>query len=151
MSIVTLDDRLAATGHDVPGFGGVDWEDDGVYVYMMDTSQQEAAEQAARTLAQGRSISQVWTRQADYTMAQLASWYRPMYFAILGKIDGVQSTDLAEQKNRLHVGITSEEAQGPVEAELAELGIPREAVIIEVEPQIKSMSHGAEDEDNHGT
>ena len=66
----------------VPGFGGLflDPNDNAiVYVYMADSSQQEAAEESARIIL-GRErfeqeIREVRVLQAQYSMRQLSTWY----------------------------------------------------------------------------
>ena len=133
---------LEDTAKEVSGFGGLyrDKEDKTiVYVYMMDTSNQEDAERAARMLLGDRPISKVITVQADFTMTQIAEWYRLLRPEILDEIDGVQSSGISEGKNRITVGLVTSDSKDQVEKKLTELGIPREAVIIEVKGPIERL------------
>ena len=50
---------------------------------------------------------------------------------------GVTTLDIDDFSNRLRIGVEEAGVEGRVEAELARLGIPREAVDIEVEPPVE--------------
>lgn len=53
----------------------------------------------------------------------------------------VVSTDIDEVRNRLAVGIKSESRRARAAAQLRSVGIPKEAVIIEVAPSVQLASH----------
>lgn len=130
------DQRLADTGAQVPGFGGLylDRDNSIVHVFMLDHSQLDAAKQAAESILGverfSRKIREVRTEQAQYTIVQLSAWYEHVRML---SVPGIVSTDLSEGENRLAVGVEDTAAQAAVQAELAKLGIPLEAVIVRIE------------------
>ncbi|MBI4497462.1 MAG: hypothetical protein HY689_06155 [Chloroflexi bacterium] len=130
-------ERAAQGGPDevIPGFGGLflDPQDNRIaYVYLLDPSQQEAADRAARALLGSRAIREVRVLQGRYTMGQLSAWYNRMRDTVWS-VKGLVWTDLDERNNRIALGMAPQPgAQEDVEAALAPLGIPREAVHIEV-------------------
>ncbi len=123
----------------VPGFSGLflDPNDNAiVYVYMADSSQQEAAEEAARIIL-GRErfeqeIREVRVLQAQYSMRQLSTWYNLMRDAVWSVAE-VSWTDLNEGNNRIEIRMLPRPgARQEMEAALAPLNIPENAVVIEV-------------------
>ncbi len=116
----------------VPGFGGYYVEGGIVYVYMKDLTRQEAAEEAARILMGDRPISEVRVLPARYTISQLGAWYSRMH-NLVGFIGGLCSTDLDEAHNALTYGFEDRPGvQRDVDALIAALGIPQDAVSIEI-------------------
>ncbi len=101
---------------------------------MLDHSQLDAAKQAAESILGverfSRKIREVRTEQAQYTIVQLSAWYEHVRML---SVPGIVSTDLSEGENRLAVGVEDTAAQAAVQAELAKLGIPLEAVIVRIE------------------
>ena len=126
----------AGPGEVVPGFGGLflDANDNSiVYVYMLDPSQQEAAELAVRIILD-KSVTEVRVLQGKYSWGQLLGWYREAQ-DIVWRIAGIQSSDIDEGLNRIEFNFqTSYSAQQAREA-LATTSIPDEAVIFNVAPQ----------------
>lgn len=132
------DQRLAEAGAAVSGFGGayLDPEDNGIaYVYMLDTSQQEEARRALEKYGGAervaREIREIRLLQGQYSMADLSRWYQPLR---MFWTEGVNTTDLAEHKNRILIRVLDEQTKARVEAEIDRLGIPRAAVEFEVGP-----------------
>ena len=126
---------LADVGAAFPGFGGYYRErpDNTIaFVYMLDTSQQQEARQALEMLMGerfDRKIREVRVVQGQYGMTELSQWYQPVRMLA---VDGIRWGDLDEGKNRIRIGVWDQAASGRVEAELAQLGIPRGAVVIEI-------------------
>jgi hypothetical protein len=134
----TFDDQLAAVAMQVPGFGGMFYDQDGtLQVYMV--GQRGPANEAltslledvlAREVGRGARLSSrgMEFREAKYDFLELHRWQQQMTPEVLA-IPGVVSTDTAEDKNRLQIGITGEPGTAEaVEEALSKLGIPREMV-----------------------
>ena len=71
--------------------------------------------------------------RGTYTITQLAQWYDTLRSEGIWDQNGVITTDLNEGRNKLYVGIIAEDNISGVQIFLDKAGIPREAVIIEVE------------------
>lgn len=103
----TYDDLLLRVAQQVPAFGGMFFEFAGrqytgvLYIYLVDPSQKEK------------------------------EWFDRM--SILHHLPEVTMSDIDDAKNRLTIGLEKMDAEAVslVEHELARLGIPREAVILE--------------------
>ncbi|HKQ76073.1 MAG TPA: hypothetical protein VJ810_20430 [Blastocatellia bacterium] len=149
--IETPDDRLAEVGKQVPGFGGMFFDQDGtLQVYMVnqkgpvsDALMASLDEIITREIGGGERLSSkgIEVLEGQYSFLDLHSWHQQMSPTVLS-IPGVISTDNDDGENRLRVGIT--DAPGVAEAvekQLSELGIPREAVVIseakEVWPELR--------------
>jgi hypothetical protein len=126
-------------GEVVPGFGGIflDPNDNSIaYVYMVDPSQRDLAKEAARIMLGHQrfeqQIREVRVVKADYSISQLNEWYGRMW-NVVHTVEGVSWTDLNEGKNRIAIGMIARlGARQEMEALLTSLGIPLEAVIIQV-------------------
>ncbi len=70
------------------------------------------------------------TLQAQYTMLDLGAWYSQMRDKVW-EYDEVVRTDLAEQRNRIVIGVEDLSIRRDLEGTLTELGIPLGAVVIE--------------------
>lgn len=142
----TSDDLLGEANKEVPGFGGLflDPKDNGiVYVYMLDPSQQEEAERAAKNSLDPdlfKRVRQVRVLQGQYSFIQLREWYdRFNQEGTVPNIPELTMSGIDKGKNRIAIGVDNniyiEKVQKVVEEVLAKLGIPREAVIIRVVPR----------------
>ena len=149
----THDDLLAEVGRRVPEFGGMYLSEDNsiLYVYLTDGVQdglrhkavKEAIEQVFKSgLTTGRTLRIV---PAQYTMSQLYGWYRQMMFAAFANSTVVVMTDLDEGQNRLEIGVESLNVVPDLERMLANLSIPREAVVISERERPISASHTLRD------
>jgi hypothetical protein len=142
--LITMDQLLGEAGAVVSGFGGLYLDKDDntiVYVYMLDTSQEAEARVAATSvLGPQRPVRDVHTLQAQYSMTQLKEWYDRSWMEVI-VLPGVVGTDLQEGANRLLFGIESEAVRPSVEKVLTRLGVPLEAVIIEIMPPYQSQGH----------
>jgi hypothetical protein len=72
--------------------------------------------------------------EGDYDIKQLVKWRAGLYRMLA--LPGVISTDLDERRNRLAIGIETPGSRPEVEAALDSLGVPREAVIIEIDQPV---------------
>jgi len=137
-----LDGRFLELAHQVPGFGGYFFDDNGdLNVYLTDLSKEPAARAAVADVAQRRfqRHQQPWSRpaaiivrHADFDFPQLQGWRAR--FSALPIIAGVQLVDVDEKMNRIYIGVTNEEAVPRVLARFDALGAPRSAVTVEVVP-----------------
>lgn len=121
-----------------PGFGGLflDRDDNSIaYVYMLDPSQQEEAEEAARKElgeTEFSRIREVRTLQGQYSMSQLTRWYEWVRNSIW-EVEGIQFTDLNEAKNRIQIGMSPRPgARVEMQDIVDSVSVPLGAVIIEV-------------------
>ncbi len=154
---MTLDEDLLKIAQQVPGFGGMYIDEDGVLnVYMLEEPADAAAMVERRAqlektlsavygadfLARGRlervdpdaeptaaAPLTIKIVKGAYDIPQLADWRRKADGVLA--IDGVVFTDLDERSNRLKVGIAPGAARERVQAALKESGIPPDAVILE--------------------
>jgi hypothetical protein len=136
----TSDDRFAAVARQVPGFGGMFYDQDGILqVYLLE--QKEPVSDAlmaslndaiTREVGRGEHLSSkgIEVLEGQYSFLDLHSWQQQMSPTMLA-LPGVVFTDIDESKNRLRIGITDSPGMTEtVEKSLSELGIPREAVLI---------------------
>jgi len=157
--VITLDEKLLKVAENVPGFGGMFFDNNGdLNVYLVsadrllnaqDSKAREALIEAAITaifgedvLDQGRDhhpevqeryvpiqAPRIKIVKGDYEILQLVKWRTGIDRGL--EVPGVVLTDLDEQQNRLKVGIEPSASYERVEAALKKLGVPLEAVIIE--------------------
>jgi len=136
----SLDEQLANIAKQVPGFGGMFFDQDGtLQVYMEGqkvppsaTSMAFLEEVINREVGGGERLSSrgMEILQGQYDFLTLHNWQQQMTPEVLD-IPGVVSTDNHEGKNRLEIGITGERGTAEaVEEVLSKLGIPRAAVNI---------------------
>jgi hypothetical protein len=136
----SLDEQFAAIARQVPGFGGMFFDQDGtMQVYMV--GHKGPANEAltallddvlAREIGGGERLSRSGMEilEAEYNFADLHQWHQQMSPEVLD-IPGVVYTDNNERENRLQIGITNSPGTAEaVEGALSKLGIPRAAVNI---------------------
>lgn len=134
----SMQDRLART---VPGFGGFFLDDsDRPTAFLTDDVNRGAAMQAlnAELRQMGLSRGDVRVLPAAYRWSELSAWHEQGTGAALG-IDGVVWTDADESSNRVRIGVADLAAMGRVRAEMARLGIPAGAVLVERADPIENM------------
>jgi hypothetical protein len=146
----TFDDKLAEVAMQVPGFGGMFFDQDGtLQVYMVGQKEPMSAtsmafleDVIAREIGGGERLSGrgVEVREGQYDFLTLHRWQQQMTPEVLA-IPGVVSTDTAEDKNRLQIAITGEPGTAEaVEEALSKLGIPREMVeVYETKPIVQYL------------
>jgi hypothetical protein len=150
--IETSDDRFAEVARQVPGFGGMFFDQDGtLQVYML--GQKEPVNEAmtaflddviTREVGRGERLSGrgVEILEGQYDFLALHRWQQQMSPAVL-TLPGVVFTDIDETTNRLRIGITDSPGMTEAVGEyLSKLGVPREAVLIsetkEVWPELRN-------------
>ena len=142
---------LEEIGTQVPEFGGVYLSEDQttLNVFMTgDTTDQDKREKtqgAIEDLLDAKPRLRLNIIKGDYNIEQLSDWYDTLRSGGVWDKTGVVTTDLHEGKNRLYVGVTNQSDIAGVQAFLDEVGIPREAVIIEVEPLETPKRHTLRD------
>lgn len=146
---VTEDDRFARVAMQVPGFGGMFYDENGtLQVYMVGpTGPANEALTAvldnvlAREIGGGASLSRNGMEflEGQYNFAELHQWHQQMSPEVLD-IPGVVLTDIDERSNRLRIGITPEPGTAEaVGATLSKMGIPSEAWTISKEQPIEQF------------
>ncbi len=143
LSEETLDDHLARLAEQIPGFGGIFLDENGqVAVYLVKgevttLSVREIGATIARTLGWDERrlrAGAIRILPGQYSFRQLKEW-NDQLFPHIFEIEGVTLTDIDEARNRLWIGVESEEVAETVIETLVSLGVPREAVLVEeVEP-----------------
>ena len=134
--VITVDDLFAEVGRKVPAFGGlfVDEERDTLYVYIApgQPGDKAALDQAIKDVfgSARPPEHQVEVLVGRYTFSQLKNWHDRMSLQLLA-IPGVLSTGIDDARNGLKVEVQSRDLAPVVQATLAALGIPSEAVRID--------------------
>lgn len=142
--VKTLDDRFAEIARQVPGFGGMFYDESGQLTMYLVTRQEGDEKMAEQAKLARDTIATLWSDDprikkageirvlpGKYGFLRLKKWHDRMSTDVLG-LPGVVLTDIDEIRNRVRIGIENEEVQSLVEEQLVQLGIPLEAVIIEV-------------------
>jgi hypothetical protein len=129
----TIDDQWAVTAREIPGgFAGIILEG-GPVVFLVDTTQREAALAAliARHAIPGRHPERARVRRARWDFAQLHEWYEYLNGHLTGD-SGFAMGDIDEGHNQLTYGVADSAAQRRFEAILARLPVPCGLVVVEV-------------------
>jgi hypothetical protein len=129
----TLDEIYADIDAQVPGFGGMFLDEAGeLNIFLVDPSVRGAALDALAPLLGAKELptSHMRVLEGTYRYAELEEWNRSLTSVL--EIPGVSLTDIDESRNRLRVGLESEEGGEELDRRLMELGIPLDAVLIEV-------------------
>jgi hypothetical protein len=136
-SFVGLDGEFAELAREVPGFGGYYFSASGeLSVVVTDPARADAVRDAVARRAPRHGApagdlepaSAIRVVKGDYGFDQLADWNQRL-IPLLGQ--GVVFTDADEVANRVRVGVADDATAARVRGELARLGVPREAVIVE--------------------
>ena len=135
-----LDGRFLDLTRQVPGFGGYFFDENGdLNVYLTDLSRESAARVVVAEVARNRPerAHQPWRRPAeivvrrgDFDYQQLNDWRGRLSAALA--IAGVQLLDTDEATNRIFIGVTEEDAKARVLSRVAALGVPRNAVVVDI-------------------
>lgn len=138
-----LDGKFVRLARKVPGFGGYFFDANGdLNVYLTDLVREPAARAAVADVARNRPerSKNPWTRPAvvivrrsDFDFEQLGGWRVRLSGAL--DMPGVQTLDADEVANRIRVGVTDDVAKEEVLSVVDQLGVPRNAVIVEIVPQ----------------
>ena len=136
-----LNGEFARLAEEIPGFGGMYYGADGklnVFVARNATSP-AALTRALETKLRGELLisaktapaaNEMVVHQGEYDFGQLSRWYTQMR-PVLGN-EGVVFTDIDESRNRLRIGVEASATVAEIEQVVAQLGVPAEAVSIEV-------------------
>ncbi len=123
-----------------------------IYVYLVDPTDEDSLE--AVSCVFGRPNRTILVLQGQYTQAQLREWYDDGFRDAASDIAGVTVTTFGidELANRLSIGLTPRRGtRDLVEAELNRLGIPPDAVNINVGCKIREAGEGRKVNDSERT
>ena len=140
-----LKDPMAQIGDRVPGFGGVflDSTQNIVYIYLQDAQMQERAESVLTEvfgpdLLAGREVRVL---EGKYSMTHLDAWYRTLR-RVIRQVPVIAWTGLDESINRIEIGMLPRRGgREEMEAAIATVDVPREAIVIEVGCDDLRLSH----------
>lgn len=136
----TYDDLLVRVEERVPGFGGMFVDSEGgLVVYLRDPGQLPAARSAIEAVFGSGRVPSTGLRAARgrYSVSQLKAWTERA--GPILTLPGVTMLDLDEAKNRVGIGVADTSRIRAVQQELSSLGIPREAVVIQVTESIRAL------------
>lgn len=143
-----LNGEFTRLAEEIPGFGGMYYGADGklnVFV-ARNTTSPAALTRALETKLRGELLisaktapaaNEMVVHQGDYDFGQLSRWYTQMR-PVLGN-EGVVFTDIDEATNRLVIGVEASAAVAEIEQAVAQLGVPAEAVRIEITEPIVAL------------
>jgi len=134
------EDLLVRVERQASGFGGMFLDQDGsLAVYLLDPAQLPRARSAIEAVFGPEHVPAAGMRalQGQYTVSQLKQWFDQMN--LLFETPGVAMLDLDEAKNRVTVGIEDGSRTMSVEQMITRLGVPREAVVIQITGEIRPL------------
>lgn len=143
----SIDEEFAELAREVPGFGGLFFDEAGrPTIYLTDPARLAAASRAAtarleRDLAvegAGVGLAGVRVLRGRYDFLELHRWRGEL--TDLLALPGVVRLDTDERRNRLVVGVADAGAHTAVERALAHLGIPGDAVVVETAASISTAT-----------
>jgi hypothetical protein len=153
---LTLDEQLLAIAKSDPAFGGMFFDRAGrltMYVQEGALAAQDGYSRLAgmslnvesafrgHEMMAAAATQRVQVLPARYGFMDLYGWKEGLRAADVFSVPGVVMTDIAEDRNRVRVGVERLEVATAVRRRLAARGIPPEAVLIEVTPRMRFMSH----------
>lgn len=134
-SLRTPDDEFLRLNDELPGFGGLFFDRDGVpQVFLTQPSERERAmtavdaylvRQGVPTIAAGLVV-----HQAQYEFRQLAAWHH--LFKQRADLSGVTLMDVDDMMNRFTIGVSDAAVIPRVRQQLQLIGIPEAAVVFEI-------------------
>ena len=152
--LLTLDEQLLEVATQDPAFGGMYFTDEGRLTMFVQegalnsilgferiagmTSSLESTFQD-NPLMDAAATQRVNVLPAQYSFLDLYAWSEAMKSSMLA-IPGVVSTDIAEDRNRLRIGIEEPQVAERVREHVNTLGIPSDAVVIEMTAPIRRLS-----------
>lgn len=150
----TLDDKFVELAQQVPGFGGLAFDDAGnVQVYLTDLAMAEVARPVISAFMHGRSKDSDAAAQGTpplrfvegrFDFPQLKAW-KDQLRAVVFRDQSVTFLDADEYRNRITVGVVAAGDEARVRDLIAPLGLPEGAVGFEVRghPQIAATLRNA--------
>jgi len=142
----TLDEQLLDVARRDPAFGGMFFDEDGrltMYVLKSTLAAQDGNSRLAgmsldvesafhdHPMMESASTMRMNVRAAEYSFVDLYGWHQALGSDVLS-LPGVVLTDIAEDQNRLRVGVESASAGVRVRQRLASLGVPDGSVRVEL-------------------
>ncbi len=152
--LLTLDEQLLEVAKQDPAFGGMFFNEEGRLTLYVQESVLDSTSGFERMAGMSQSLESMFRDNplmeaaatqrvnvlpAQYSFRDLYGWSEAMKSSVLA-IPGVVSTDIAEDRNRLRVGIEEPQVADQVREHLAGLGVPPEAVLIEVTARIRRLA-----------
>jgi len=121
-SRATIDDRWAEAARELPGGFAGKMLEGGLVVFLVDTTQRDAAlaALAARGGLEGRDPKRVRVRKVRWNFAQLYDWYRYLGPHVWSD-SAVVTSDIDEAENRITYGVMGESGRRRLERRLAAL------------------------------
>ncbi len=132
----SVDQELARMGREIPGFGGLFYDEQGrPNVYLLDT-------RGATAAALKKMGPEVRLRQGDYEFASLLAWRSELRRLLA--LPGVVYLDVDETRNRVTLGLDATSRsksldRDRLERELLFTRVPREAVLLEDTEPVKPL------------
>lgn len=142
-----IDAEFVRTANEVPGFGGLYYDESGRMVVVMAgdpdrTLDARSDETLRRRIQETRGVAaataEIVIQQGDYDFIELDAINRRVLPVLA--VGGVVLTHIDERRNRVRVGVDGPAAAQAVEEWLAAHDVPREAVIIEETEPIRPMT-----------
>lgn len=145
----TIDEEFAQLARQIPGFGGLFLDETGALtVALVAPAQRARAVQVLAPILAGWTFStrdkpvdvvNPRVREVRYDFLQLKQWKD----RLSGGLDhtGVYGYGIQQSTNRLHILVADGAVRARVFGELAVLGIPRDAVVIEEGSAPEDLSH----------
>jgi len=151
----TLDHRLAEIAEEVPGFGGLYFDENQDLVLFLENAKDQDAAVAAAVRKLGRRVVEprpdrprpprVRVRPSDYDYRELLHWYETVVTHHLWG-PGVRGTDIQEAENRIVIWVADEGVAERLRTELAEHPIEPDAVRFEIAEPIAPAAQTVRDE-----
>jgi hypothetical protein len=137
----TYPERLVRVEKLAPGFGGMFTDEDGrLVIYLLDTSTADKAKAAIEVVFGASLVPAKGIRalQGQYTVTQLKRWLERA--TRLMEHPGVHVVALDEASNRIAIGIYAESRREAVNRRLRALGIPQQAVVVQIRDAIAPVA-----------
>jgi len=133
-SRATSDDRWAAAARELPGGFAGEMLEGGLVVFLVDTTQRDAAlaALAARGGLAGMDPKRVRVRKVRWNFAQLYDWYRYLGLHVWSA-SGLVTSDIDEAQNNITYGVKDESGRRRLERLLAELRPPPPCFLVAIE------------------
>jgi hypothetical protein len=147
----TLHDVFARMNVEVPGFAGLHWDEDGHPVIRVVESRIASHGPAARSVTArtfshaGFTPDRVRVVGAEYEWLELHSWGRALLTSL--RRPGVVYLGPDELTNRILIGVTSEKVQAEVETLASQVGVPLEALSVELTEPLQTFQQTVLDYD----
>lgn len=125
-------DQLLKVADAVPSFGGMFYDENGnLNIYLLDPNHAGDVDRAVATMYSDLTPGLVAVLKGQYGYLQLREWY--WQSGRLLRIKGVIFMNIDEARNRVVLGVErgNPRAREHVERMLAQLPVPREAIVVE--------------------